>query len=48
MGFPLLVRAIRLAIESVDPRLELAARTLGAEPRARLLHRHAAARAARA
>lgn len=30
MGFPLLVRAIRLAIESVDPRLELAARTLGA------------------
>ena len=30
MGFPLLVRAARLAIESVDPRLELAARTLGA------------------
>jgi len=30
MGFPLLVRAVRLAIESVDPRLELAARTLGA------------------
>ena len=30
MGFPLLVRAIRLAIEAVDPRLELAARTLGA------------------
>ena len=30
MGFPLLVRAIRLAIESVDPRIELAARTLGA------------------
>lgn len=30
MGFPLLVRAIRLAIESVDTRLEMAARTLGA------------------
>jgi molybdate transport system permease protein len=30
MGFPLLVRAIRLAIEAVDPRLELAGRTLGA------------------
>lgn len=30
MGFPLLVRAIRLAFESIDPRLELAARTLGA------------------
>jgi molybdate transport system permease protein len=30
MGFPLLVRAIRLAMEAVDPRLELAARTLGA------------------
>ena len=30
LGFPLLVRAIRLAIEAVDPRLELAARTLGA------------------
>lgn len=30
MGFPLLVRAIRLAMEAVDPRLEAAARTLGA------------------
>ncbi|MEL6451805.1 MAG: molybdate ABC transporter permease subunit [Pseudomonadota bacterium] len=30
MGFPLMVRAIRLAIEAVDPRLEDAARTLGA------------------
>jgi molybdate transport system permease protein len=30
MGFPLMVRAIRLAIEAVDPRLESAARTLGA------------------
>ena len=32
MGFPLLVRAIRLGIGGVDPRLELAARTLGAHP----------------
>src|SRR5690606_5004403 len=32
MGFPLLVRAIRLAIESVDRRLEQAAATLGANP----------------
>lgn len=30
MAFPLLVRAIRLAIEAVDPRLEQAASTLGA------------------
>ena len=30
MAFPLMVRAIRLAIESVDPRLEEAASTLGA------------------
>ena len=30
MGFPLMVRAIRLALESIDPRLESAARTLGA------------------
>ncbi|MEM8654797.1 MAG: molybdate ABC transporter permease subunit [Pseudomonadota bacterium] len=30
MGFPLMVRAIRLAIEAVDPQLEDAARTLGA------------------
>ena len=30
MGFPLMVRAIRLALEAIDPRLELAARTLGA------------------
>lgn len=30
MGFPLMVRAIWLAIESVDPRLEEAAGTLGA------------------
>lgn len=32
MGFPLMVRAIRLAIESVDPRIENAAATLGATP----------------
>jgi molybdate transport system permease protein len=32
MGFPLLVRAIRLSIESVDRRLERAAGTLGASP----------------
>lgn len=30
MGFPLMVRAIRLSIEAIDPRLESAARTLGA------------------
>lgn len=30
MGFPLMVRAIRLAIEAVDPKLEEAAATLGA------------------
>lgn len=33
MGFPLMVRAIRLAIEAVDPRLEEAAATLGAPGR---------------
>ncbi|MBE3639994.1 molybdate ABC transporter permease subunit [Mangrovicoccus algicola] len=32
MGFPLLVRAIRLSIEAVDPRLEEASATLGAPP----------------
>ena len=30
MGFPLMVRAIRLSFQAVDPRLELAARSLGA------------------
>jgi len=30
VSFPLLVRAIRLAFQAVDPRLELAARSLGA------------------
>jgi molybdate transport system permease protein len=32
MGFPLMVRAIRLAVEAVDRRLEDAAGTLGAAP----------------
>lgn len=32
MGFPLLVRAIRLSMEAVDPKLEQAAKTLGAAP----------------
>jgi molybdate transport system permease protein len=30
MGFPLMVRAIRLSIDAIDRRLETAARTLGA------------------
>ena len=33
MGFPLMVRAIRLALEAVDPKLEQAAQTLGASRR---------------
>nr|WP_210300850.1 molybdate ABC transporter permease subunit [Rhizobium rhizoryzae] len=32
MGFPLMVRSIRLSIEAVDLKLEEAARTLGASP----------------
>ncbi len=32
MAFPLMVRAIRLAIEAVDPKLEQAALTLGVRP----------------
>jgi molybdate transport system permease protein len=32
MGFPLLVRAVRLSIEAVDTKIEAAARTLGAGP----------------
>jgi molybdate transport system permease protein len=32
MGFPLMVRAIRLSIDSVDTKLEAAAQTLGASP----------------
>ena len=34
MGFPLMVRAMRLSIEAVDRRLEQAAATLGARPAA--------------
>ena len=30
MGFPLMVRAIRLSIDAIDPKLEAAAQTLGA------------------
>ena len=48
MGFPLLVRAIRLSIEAIDRRLEDAAATLGANRLWVVPHRHAAARAARA
>jgi molybdate transport system permease protein len=32
MGFPLMVRAMRLSLEAVDTKLEAAARTLGAPP----------------
>lgn len=32
MGFPLMVRAIRLSLEAIDPRLEEAAASLGAPP----------------
>jgi molybdate transport system permease protein len=32
LGFPLMVRAIRLAFRGVDPRLEDAARSLGSSP----------------
>ncbi len=32
MGFPLMVRAMRLSFESIDRRLELASETLGANP----------------
>lgn len=32
VGFPLMLRAVRLAIEAIDPRLEKVARTLGASP----------------
>ncbi len=37
MAFPLIVRAIRLSIEAIDPGLEDAARTLGAGPVSRFL-----------
>jgi molybdate transport system permease protein len=32
MGFPLMVRSIRLSLAAIDPRLEAAGRTLGAGP----------------
>ncbi len=32
MAFPLVVRSIRLSIESIDPKLEMVARSLGASP----------------
>ena len=37
MGFPLLVRAVRLSFDMVDPRIESAAETLGARPSVRFL-----------
>lgn len=37
MGFPLMVRAMRLSFELIDPNLEKAASTLGANPLARFL-----------
>ena len=37
MGFPLLVRAVRLSFDMVDPRIESAAETLGARPIVRFL-----------
>jgi molybdate transport system permease protein len=37
MSFPLIVRAVRLSVDSVDPGLEAAARTLGAGPLDRFL-----------
>ena len=37
MGFPLMVRVIQLAIEALDPKLEEAAKTLGAGWRARFV-----------
>ena len=40
MGFPLLVRSARLAIELVDPQREEAARTLRRRPASRLPHHH--------
>ena len=37
MGFPLMVRAMRLSFEAIDPRLETAAGSLGASPAWRFL-----------
>ena len=47
MGFPLMVRAIRLSLEAVDRRLEEAAGTLGAGRRLCVLAGHAAVDRAR-
>jgi molybdate transport system permease protein len=38
MAFPLFVRAVRLSMEAVDPRLEFAASSLGASPLRVFLH----------
>ncbi len=38
MAFPLMVRALRLAFEAIDPGLDVAARSLGAGPLDRFLH----------
>ena len=46
MGFPLMVRAIRLSIEAIDRRLEVAGRTLGASRTVGVRVDYAAARAA--
>ena len=48
MSFPLMVRAIRLALENVDRGLEDAARTPRRRARGSLAHGHAAAHGARA
>jgi molybdate transport system permease protein len=37
MGFPLLVRAVQLSFDLIDPRIERAAETLGARPFTRFL-----------
>lgn len=37
MGFPLMVRAMRLSFEAIDPNLESAANTLGANPFSRFV-----------
>ena len=41
ISFPLLVRSIVTAMEGVNPQLESAARTLGANPLKGVFHRHA-------
>lgn len=42
MSFPLMVRAIRLALEGVDVKLEQAARTLGSQPLAGIFDHYVA------